>query len=40
MFADLGELESHAIDTSGLDVQRTADEVRRAVSSQRFRLVG
>ncbi|TCC61985.1 hypothetical protein E0H73_14785 [Kribbella pittospori] len=40
MFADLGELESHVMDTSGLDAAATADEVRRAVSSQRFRLVG
>lgn len=39
-FADLGELESHAIDTSELDVHLTADEVRRAVSSRSFRLVG
>jgi cytidylate kinase len=39
-FAKLGDLEPHAIDTSGLDAPRTADEVRRAVSSGRFRLAG
>jgi chloramphenicol 3-O-phosphotransferase len=37
--ADLGELERHVIDTSALDPERTAAEVRKAVTSQQYRLV-
>jgi cytidylate kinase len=38
-FAQLGDLEPHAIDTSGLDAEQTSAEVRRIVSSGRSRLV-
>ncbi|TDO54208.1 AAA domain-containing protein [Kribbella sp. VKM Ac-2571] len=37
-FADLGALESHAIDTSRLDVERTAAKVREAVASGNYLL--
>jgi 2-phosphoglycerate kinase len=37
-FADLGELESHVIDTTDLDPAQTAAEVRRAVASGAYRL--
>jgi chloramphenicol 3-O-phosphotransferase len=37
-FKDLGELERHVIDTSALDAEQTAAEVRRAVASKQFRL--
>jgi cytidylate kinase len=37
-FADLGELERHVIDTSGLDVDATVAAVRRAVASGKHRL--
>lgn len=38
VFADLGELESHAIDTSLLDPVDTAAEVRKAVASDDYLL--
>jgi chloramphenicol 3-O-phosphotransferase len=37
-FADLGELERHAIDTTGLDPVATAAEVRKAVASGDYLL--
>jgi cytidylate kinase len=37
-FANLGELEPHVIDTTDLDVGRTAAEVRKAVASGTHRL--
>ncbi|TDO52650.1 AAA domain-containing protein [Kribbella sp. VKM Ac-2527] len=37
-FADLGDLEKHAIDTTYLDTERTATEVRRAAASTQYRL--
>ncbi|WP_350274553.1 AAA family ATPase [Kribbella sp. HUAS MG21] len=37
-FADLGDLERHAIDTSRLDPERTAAEVRKAVASGDYLL--
>ena len=37
-FAWLNEYESHVINTTSLDVARTAAEVRRAVASPRYRL--
>jgi chloramphenicol 3-O-phosphotransferase len=37
-FADLGDLESHVIDTTGLDPARTAAEIRRAVAEGAYRL--
>ncbi|HWD83703.1 MAG TPA: AAA family ATPase [Kribbella sp.] len=37
-FADLGELESHAIDTTRLDAEETAAEVRKAVASGSYLL--
>jgi cytidylate kinase len=37
-FADLGELESHAIDTTRLDAAQTAAEVREAVASGSYLL--
>lgn len=37
-FADLGELEKHAIDTSRLDAEQSAAEVRQVVASGLFRL--
>jgi cytidylate kinase len=37
-FADLGELEAHAIDTSTLDPAATAAEVRKAVASGDYLL--
>jgi predicted kinase len=37
-FKDLGELERHVIDNSGLDAEQTAAEVRKGVASQQFRL--
>ncbi|HEY3555888.1 MAG TPA: AAA family ATPase [Kribbella sp.] len=37
-FADLGELERHVIDTSGLDAESTAAEVRKAVASGDYLL--
>jgi cytidylate kinase len=37
-FAQLGDLERHAIDTSGLDARETVTEVRRAVASGNYRL--
>jgi cytidylate kinase len=39
-FADLGEFEAHAIDTTNLDVAQTAVEVRRAVASGNYLLNG
>jgi len=38
-FTRLGELEQHVIDTSDLDAARTTAEVRRAVVSEKYRLV-
>lgn len=38
-FADIGELESHAVDTSALDPHETAEVVRAALGSERYRLV-
>jgi cytidylate kinase len=37
-FADLGELDGHALDTSGLDAEATVSAVREAVASGGFRL--
>lgn len=37
-FGDLGALEPHVIDTSGLDVDSVADLVRRGLADRRFRL--
>ncbi|WP_433725504.1 AAA family ATPase [Actinoplanes sp. CA-051413] len=37
-FAQLGNLEGHAIDTGGLDATQTAAAVRRAVASGEYRL--
>ena len=37
-FADLGELEPHALDTSRLDAASTAEAVRETVRSGRVRL--
>jgi cytidylate kinase len=37
-FAQLGELEDHAIDTGGLDAEQTTAEVRRALASGEYRL--
>jgi cytidylate kinase len=37
-FAQLGNLEGHAIDTGGLDPGQTAAAVRRAVASGEYRL--
>ena len=37
-FADLGDLEGHAIDTGHLDAAQTAAEVRRALASGNYRL--
>ena len=37
-FANLGELEKHAIDTTGVDADQTAVEVRRAITSAQYRL--
>jgi chloramphenicol 3-O-phosphotransferase len=37
-FAQLGELDDHAIDTGDLDVAQTATQVRRAVASGTYRL--
>ncbi|GAA3134545.1 putative kinase [Kribbella aluminosa] len=37
-FADLAELERHAIDTSGLDAAETAAEVRKAVAEGTYLL--
>lgn len=37
-FADLGELEPHAIDTTRLDAAETAAEVRKAVASGSYLL--
>jgi hypothetical protein len=38
-FAQLGDLEDHAIDTGNLDAEQTAAEVRRLVVSGRYRLM-
>jgi cytidylate kinase len=38
-FAQLGDLEDHAIDTGTLDAEQTAAEVRRLVVSGRYRLM-
>jgi hypothetical protein len=38
-FAQLGDLEDHAIDTGDLDAEQTAAEVRRVLASGRYRLV-
>jgi len=38
-FADLGELEPHAFDTTGLDAAQTAAQVRKAVAAGTYRLV-
>jgi adenylate kinase family enzyme len=37
-FAQLGDLEGHAIDTGNLDVDQTAAEVRRVLASGKYRL--
>jgi hypothetical protein len=37
-FAQLGELEDHAIDTGDLDAEQTTAEVRRLLASGRYRL--
>ncbi|MGV0742310.1 AAA family ATPase [Mycolicibacterium sp. XJ870] len=37
-FTELGELESHVIDNCSLDAAATAETVRRAISSGRYRL--
>jgi cytidylate kinase len=37
-FAQLGDLEDHAIDTGGLDAEQTAAEVRRLLVSGKYRL--
>jgi gluconate kinase len=37
-FAQLGDLEGHAIDTAGLDAAQTAAAVQRAVMSGGYRL--
>ncbi|KJK34992.1 hypothetical protein UK23_43215 [Lentzea aerocolonigenes] len=39
-FAQLGELEGHAIDTGGLDAEQTAAEVRRVLTAGGHRLQG
>jgi chloramphenicol 3-O-phosphotransferase len=39
-FAQLGELEGHAIDTGGLDAEHTAAEVRRVLAAGEHRLQG
>ena len=38
-FAQLGELEDHAIDTGDLDAEQTTAEVRRVLASGRYRLM-
>jgi len=37
-FAQLGDLEDHAIDTGNLDAEQTAAEVRRLLASGKYRL--
>jgi hypothetical protein len=37
-FADLGDLEAHAIDTTDLDPAHTTAEIRSAVASGTYRL--
>jgi predicted kinase len=37
-FGDLGLLEAHAIDTTGLDVETVCGLVRKGLADQRFRL--
>jgi hypothetical protein len=37
-FAQLGDLEDHAIDTGNLDAEQTATEVRRLLVSGKYRL--
>jgi cytidylate kinase len=37
-FAELGDLEQHAIDTGNLDAAQTAAQVRRLLASGRYRL--
>jgi cytidylate kinase len=37
-FAELGDLEKHAIDTGDLDAEQTAAEIRRLLVSGRYRL--
>lgn len=37
-FAQLGDLEGHAIDTGNLDAEQTAAEVRRLLASGKYRL--
>jgi broad-specificity NMP kinase len=37
-FAQLGDLEDHAIDTGDLDAEQTTAEVRRVLASGRYRL--
>ena len=38
-FAQLGDLEDHAIDTGDLDAEQTTAEVRRVLASGRYRLM-
>ena len=38
-FAQLGDLEDHAIDTGDLDAEQTTAEVRRVLGSGRYRLM-
>jgi cytidylate kinase len=38
-FAQLGDLESHAIDTGDLDAEQTTTEVRRVLASGEYRLM-
>ncbi|WP_309645615.1 AAA family ATPase [Phenylobacterium sp.] len=38
-FADLGSLEAHALDTTGLDLTATAELARDALASRRLRIV-
>ena len=37
-FAQLGDLDDHAIDTGNLDAKQTAAEVRRLLVSGKYRL--
>jgi hypothetical protein len=37
-FAQLGDLENHAVDTGSLDAAQTTAEVRRILASGKFRL--
>lgn len=38
-FAELGDLEHHAIDTAGLNAEQTSAEVERILASGKYRLV-